>query len=923
MRLLNYQYKTLKELEIFIDKNILNSNSVLVQVFSGDLDIKNVQRVLDTLKLKVPHVHIIGVSTAGEIAGGVMQENSIQIAFSIFEKTNIRVVHYSQISYEVGQTFAKEFLASNTKVVIAFSEALKSDSELFLDGYSSVNQNIPISGGNAGDNYEFKKTFIICEDKIKFDGIVLCTLESDSLNVYANYSLGWNPIGKEMVVTKADNNIIYEIDNIPVKELYEYYLGDKILNDFPASVIEFPLVKTENEAIVVRSIVSQNGDNGFVYAGHFSNGDKVKFAIGNVEEILDKAKNLYENIVSSPVEATFIYSCSVRKMFLKEQLNYEFGLIEQIAPASGFFTYGEFYHTQTNNQILNITTTTLSLSESDNINQKTEIELKKFNPTTLNSLINLVNISDKELNQYKKLLDNSSIVSKTDIKGYITYVNDEFCKVSGYSREELIGKKHNIVKHPDSDKTIFVEMWKVISSKGIWHGTMRNLAKDGSDYYVKSVIMPLLDDDGDIVEYVAARTDVSELIRKDEIIKKQYEDDLTHIQNRSALHFKLNSLDEKEATLILLNIDRFSDINDYFGYDVGDYVLKELATEILNRYAQVFRISGDEFAILCEHELDEQTKNGIVEMIVDLESKEYTVLDDNFLDDMFSILLSCGVAYGKKNEIYKFAHIALKENKTSSEQVVFYNDNKNLIKQIEDNIKVTSNIKSAISEDRIVPVFQAIVDNKTKKVVKYETLIRLKDEDGKLISPFFFLEHSKKVKLYTKLTKIMIRKAFEKFADEPYEFSINLLLKDIQSYKVVNTLMEHLEKYKCGSRVVLEIVESEGIENFDELLVFIKHVKRFGCKIAIDDFGTGYSNFSYLAKLNVDYIKIDGSLVTNIDKDEAQRATVESILHFAKKMNIKTIAEFVEDEAVYDILNKLGVDFSQGYLFSIPQEELL
>lgn len=522
------------------------------------------------------------------------------------------------------------------------------------------------------------------------------------------------------------------------------------------------------------------------------------------------------------------------------------------------------------------------------------------------------------LNQYKQILDSSSIVSKANTEGIITYVNDEFCRASGYSREELIGKPHSIVKHPENDKKIFIQMWNVILSKQTWRSTIKNLTKDGQTYYVKTVIMPILDENENIVEFIAARTDVSEIIEKDEIIKKQYEDALTGQQNRSALVDKLSAKHEEYATLILINIDRFSDINDYFGYDIGDKLLKEFARKLRDRHENVYRISGDEFAILCEHDLNQEVKSEITEMIIELEISEYEIENDRI-----SLFLSCGAAYGKKNEIYKYAHMALKENKSSNTQIVFYNDNTNLDKQIKDNIEIISSIKVAINEDRFIPVFQAIVDNKTKKTVKYECLIRLKEGSGNLVSPFFFLEHSKKAKLYTKLTELMITKSFKKFANENFGFSINLSMQDISSTKVINVLVENLEKYRCGSRVVLEIVEYEGIENFEELSVFIKQMKKYGCKIAIDDFGTGYSNFSYLSKLNIDYIKIDGSLITEIDKDKSQLATVESILHFAKKMNIKTIAEFVENETIYDILNGLGVDYSQGYLFSKPQEELL
>ena len=925
MKALNYTFEDLKSLERFIDINLLESENILVQLFTGVLDTGIVQAILDLLVKKIPQAAIIGASTAGEILGGKTYSNTIMLSFSLFDASTLRTAYYPKTDFHAGVAAARDFVKRDTKVVIGFSEAVKSDSELFLEGFSSIEHNVPIAGGNAGDNLKFQQTFVIRGNEISYEGIVLCAIDSDILKVSTNYSLQWTQVGREMVITKADNNIIYEIDDTPVEELYRNYLGDEILIDFPVSIIEFPLIKVEEETNIARSIVSKTEDGGFVYAGHFKNGDRVKFSIGNVEEILDNAQKLYAEVVSTPVEATYIYSCSVRKLFLKEQLEYEFGLIDTIAPTVGFFTYGEFFHGKTKNQLLNITTTTLSLSESAVSTRTSHPKFVKHKQSMLKSLTHLVNASQKDLNksitkleQYKRVLDSSSIVSKTDKKGVITYVNDEFCRVSGYSRDELIGKQHNVVRHPETEDEVFADMWSTISNKEIWYGTIKNLAKDGSTYYVKSVIMPILDDEGNILEYIAARADVTNLVQKDKIIKKQFEDELTGLQNRSSLLYQLSSKPEEKASLILINIDRFSDINDFFGYEMGDKVLKDFAKDLQSRHQKVYRISGDEFAVLCEHDLKEENKKSITSMIVEFESNEYELLEDKV-----SILLSCGVAHGKKSDIYKLSHMALKENKSSNEPVIFYNGHEDMTKKIEDNIKTIANIKSGLKNDRFVPFFQGIVDNKTKEIVKYESLIRLKDEDGKIISPFFFLEHAKKAKLYTKLTKVMIKKSFEKFAGLAYEFSINLSLQDIESQAVVELLIENLQRYGCGERVVLEIVESEGINSFEKMSQFITNVKEYGCKIAIDDFGTGYSNFNYLSKLNIDYIKIDGSLVVDIDKDESQRATVESILHFAKKMKIKTIAEFVENETIYNVLTELGVDFSQGYFFSKPQEELV
>lgn len=235
---------------------------------------------------------------------------------------------------------------------------------------------------------------------------------------------------------------------------------------------------------------------------------------------------------------------------------------------------------------------------------------------------------------------------------------------------------------------------------------------------------------------------------------------------------------------------------------------------------------------------------------------------------------------------------------------------------------MTNKIKSAIEGDRIVPYFQGIVDNRTRRIVKYESLIRLIDTDGTVLTPFWFLEHAKKAKLYGKLTRIMITKTFSLFESLEYEFSINLSLQDILSKQTRGYLLDVLKNSPASNRLILEIVESEGIENFDEVSIFIKTVKAYGCKIAIDDFGTGYSNFGYLCKIDVDFIKIDGSLIKNINDNKDHVITVESILLFAQQKGIKTIAEFVEDEAKYSKLHELGIDFSQGYLFSTPAPDI-
>lgn len=180
----------------------------------------------------------------------------------------------------------------------------------------------------------------------------------------------------------------------------------------------------------------------------------------------------------------------------------------------------------------------------------------------------------------------------------------------------------------------------------------------------------------------------------------------------------------------------------------------------------------------------------------------------------------------------------------------------------------------------------------------------------------------KKSKQYLKLTKQVIKKSFDYFKDKEYEFSINLTLEDIKSKAISTYILEMLKEYEIASKVVFEIVESEGIEDFSEVNIFLDKVKKMGCKIAIDDFGSGYSNFEYLIKLNADYIKIDGSLIKDILTNKNTEEIVITLIHFAKRQGFKTIAEFVSSREIFEKVKELGIDYAQGYYVSAPKASI-
>ena len=230
-------------------------------------------------------------------------------------------------------------------------------------------------------------------------------------------------------------------------------------------------------------------------------------------------------------------------------------------------------------------------------------------------------------------------------------------------------------------------------------------------------------------------------------------------------------------------------------------------------------------------------------------------------------------------------------------------------------------VKIALDNYKIVSYFQPIINNKTKEVEKYESLVRLVDENGNVLSPYSFLDISKKGSYYNKITHRVLENSFKILEYISTKISINLSSLDIEKEETRVKLYSLLEEYKeDASRIVFELLEDEDVKDFAVIKSFIKRVKKLGVMIAIDDFGAGYSNFERLLEFEPDILKIDGSLVKNIVNDTYSRNIVETIVSFAKKQNIITIAEFVENEEIFNILNEMGVDYSQGYYFGEPKK---
>jgi len=412
----------------------------------------------------------------------------------------------------------------------------------------------------------------------------------------------------------------------------------------------------------------------------------------------------------------------------------------------------------------------------------------------------------------------------------------------------------------------------------------------------------------------------TQAFKQDELLKEHLTlDNITKLSNRALLFDKLSKQNMNE--IVIIDIDRFKDINEVYGFEVGDFVLYEYARSLeqfLASFPQVelYTMGANTYAFLFPsiHHLN-------ITNFVTLLSEFTDTLVYTYQEIELTVSFTAGHARSQK-KCLEHAEMALLKAKKRKESFISFESALLMNQEHEKNILWQKRIKEAIKEDRIVPYFQAIVDNQTQKIVKYEALIRFICSDGEVISPFVFLDISKKTRIYPELTKIMIKKTIQAFEHREETVSINLSLEDIVNPDIISFIRKKVTSKKIGSKLTFEILETEGIENYDEIAGFIREFRQMGCTFSIDDFGSGYSSFEHILKLDVDYLKIDGSLVKNITTDKNSQIIVKHINNFAQDMGLKTIAEFVSAKESYDFVKDLGINYSQGYYFHEPSAEI-
>jgi diguanylate cyclase (GGDEF)-like protein/PAS domain S-box-containing protein len=538
----------------------------------------------------------------------------------------------------------------------------------------------------------------------------------------------------------------------------------------------------------------------------------------------------------------------------------------------------------------------------------------------------------QELIEKQYAIDQAVIVAVTDLQGRITYANDNFCEISGYSRAELLGQDHRILNSGKHSKEFFRAMYRCIAGGRVWRGELCNKSKSGALYWVDTVITPQLGADGKPISYMAIRIDITARKHAEaQICYAATHDALTGLANRAALLEQTNqALDRMRGqqgalTVHILDLDGFKHVNDTLGHAAGDTLLKELAgrlTGLLREADIVARLGGDEFAII-QTEAADQREDAIALAVNVL---ELVARPFHLEGQEVCIGTSIGIALAPANgttaaELLKKADLALYRVKSEGRNSFSFFD-EDLNEKALTRLQLVNDMRAALSRNEFELHYQPLVDAKAARPCGMEALVRWRHPVAGLLYPDSFIGIAEETGLMEPLGQWILQRACADAASWPehVKVAVNLSAGQFRTGTLFDVILCALvESGLPPERLELEITESLLLQNKESNVLVIQQLKNIGITIVLDDFGTGYASLSYLLSFPFDKIKIDKSFTQGLLTRTDCRAVVASILTLARGLQIAVTAEGVETRAELDLLRAEGVNYFQGYLFGKPR----
>ena len=772
-----------------------------------------------------PSAKVVGCYCGLVVDQGQVASDAVVVQWLSFEKTELRLnlVPWQDNLVETGQRLFEPVLTEDTKAILTFTCNPSHHYQALFEWVNRQHSEVVIAGGRMCGHTD---GWLYAEGRFLDQHAIAVSLSNPELEIHTQAFAEWHLIGRTWTVTKAVGNVVYELDHQPVQQLYARYLNDnKPLA--PEDFRKFPLMRISGDSRVLSTPADAVANEGFSLNTPLLEGDQVRFAYSHPSITYEQVCSGAHQLGRERPELILAFNCITRASLDSDHPEQELGPLQAVAPLSGAYCFGEFFHENGRTQALQHSLTTLAIAE-DPAAEKT---LPAYHSHSLSRLFRLIQESVKDLDQVNQDLE-------------------------------------------------------------------------------------------------------AEISRKTRELFRKYEtDNVTGLANRVALLQSLRDADPWPIVQVCsLKVNNLRQINNLYGYAVGDQLLRNLSqaiqsdiTELLPTTALVFRGSPNEFLIAAPDACSNQAFYRGMEYLTERLQSQSDLFSDRLVQNVLPILLTAGTAHQDElpPEMTHSAEDLL--IKASEARRHAYHHQMPIARAIDlkgteqvkrDGLIWLSRVRNALSNGDILPYVQPLFDRRGH-IHHVEALMRLRHEDC-IYTPGAFLDLVKPTQLYPRLSMLMIEETFRQLRDQKVGFTLNFTARDLGNTELIERLKYWLKSGVDPERVTLEIVESDGLRDFDRFTYTLNELRRLGCKLAIDDFGSAYSNLERVLHLKPDWIKLDGSLIRHLNDSDINRILVKRVVQLCQDLHIRTVAEHVHNESILNSLHAMGVDLFQGFYLAEP-----
>ncbi len=932
------------------DHELTTYSNVLVQVFSGTTDKEKLKRLLTALQIYIPLGIVTGCTASGEIFEGKLSENNIILTFTVFKTSTIKSLYIEtdqfNNSIDIGRQLSA-FTEAETKALILFFAGYEMNAQTVLELLHENHPQVIAAGGYAGCMKTAEDSLVFNQDTIISNGITAVALQGDQLNAesYVNYQL--EEIGRPFTVTKAHGTSIFEIDGKDPLLLMKQYLGENNASHISQASMEFPFLHEYKGEKLPVFITSIQQDGSIKVSRPVNEGDQLSFAYTNIQNMIQHTSDWMDKLSQQSPQSIFVYNCIAKMNYSQDFTEKELAMLQSIAPSNGVFLHGEVGYTHGRQpKMLGHSFSCLALTEGpvkNKGNSSFTYEIPHY-IKTIDSLTRLMRASLKDIEKlnnslslseqhFRSLFDhNTDIVYSTDLNGVFTSVNTTFEKIFNYSKDEVVGTSALNYINPADEQRIRLHYALALKGQDQQYTIeLRSKYGETNIYQIKNIPVIV---NGETVGVYGIGKNITELKKIEEkVTELSYFDTLTGLPNRVRFIEQLEEFTRKAEkqnrmfAVLSVDIDRFKFINDGFGHDAGDLILKELSERIekvLTAGTYLSSFGGDKFSLVFSRTKDmEDVMKKAKNILQEIAKPAYYEGKEFFLTASIGVSLYPNDGEDQ-NSLIKNADIAMNRSKKhGGNRITFFS--MEMDRHAMARLELESYLRKALQKNEFHLCYQPLINLESGNVYGSEALIRWNHPILGVVSPADFIPLAEETGIIEEIgawvlkTACIQNKKWQRQGLGMLSISVNVSANQFQQPNFVEQVKQALINADLEAKyLTLELTESTMLNDVDYSIQVMKSLQELGVKVSIDDFGTGYSSLSYLRNLPINTLKIDRSFINNLKLDTSDIAIVKAIITMGQGLDMQVVAEGVETEEQIELLKEMKCHYAQGFFYHKP-----